>query len=76
VNEYKPLTVGDLASISGALPSFHLPMIPLDLSTLAIIAPFAASVAAVVMRCKYQRVETHVESSWSLCLKQILMRRF
>jgi MFS superfamily sulfate permease-like transporter len=40
-------TVGDLASIAGALPNFHLPGVPWDLSTLAVVAPVAASVAAV-----------------------------
>jgi SulP family sulfate permease len=40
-------TVGDLASIAGGLPSFHLPEVPFTLETLAIIFPYAAVVAAV-----------------------------
>jgi MFS superfamily sulfate permease-like transporter len=40
-------TVGDVAAVSGALPVFHLPNVPFDLHTLTVIAPFAASVAAV-----------------------------
>ena len=40
-------TVGDVAAVSGALPAFHLPSVPFDLHTLTVIAPFAASVAAV-----------------------------
>lgn len=33
-------TVGDLASIAGGLPAFHIPMAPLELETLWIILPF------------------------------------
>ena len=40
-------SVGDLASIAGGLPSFHLPMVPLNLETLKIILPYASVVAAV-----------------------------
>jgi SulP family sulfate permease len=40
-------TVGDLASIEGGLPSFHLPSVPLNLETLQIIFPYAAILAAV-----------------------------
>ena len=40
-------TVGDVAAVSGALPAFHLPSVPVNLHTLTVIAPFAASVAAV-----------------------------
>ena len=40
-------TVGDLASIRGGFPPFHLPNIPLTLETLTIILPFAAIVAGV-----------------------------
>lgn len=40
-------TVGDLASISGGLPSFAVPAVPLDWHTLTIIFPYAAIVAAV-----------------------------
>lgn len=40
-------TVGDLASIEGGLPTFHLPSVPLNLETLKIIFPYAAILAAV-----------------------------
>ncbi|RLA61034.1 MAG: sodium-independent anion transporter [Epsilonproteobacteria bacterium] len=40
-------TVSDLASVSGGLPTFHLPSIPLNLETLKIIFPYAAIMAAV-----------------------------
>ncbi len=40
-------TVGDLASIAGALPSFHIPMVPLTLETLQIIFPYAVILAAI-----------------------------
>ena len=39
--------VGDIASVAGALPSFHLPQVPLSLETLAVVLPFSAGVAAV-----------------------------
>ena len=40
-------TVGDLASIKGGLPSFHLPEVPLNWETLVIIFPYAFILAAV-----------------------------
>lgn len=40
-------TVGDLASISGGLPSFHIPMVDLSLETLYIIFPYALILAAI-----------------------------
>jgi len=39
--------VGDLASIEGGLPALHIPMVPLDLSTLKIILPYAVILAAI-----------------------------
>ncbi len=39
--------VGDLASIKGGLPSFHLPMVPLNFATLEIILPYAVILAAI-----------------------------
>ncbi len=39
--------VGDLASIQGGLPSFHIPMVPLNLATFEIILPYAAILAAI-----------------------------
>ncbi|MVP01089.1 SulP family inorganic anion transporter [Paenibacillus lutrae] len=40
-------TVGDMGQITGTLPLFHLPMIPLNFETLAIIFPYAMSLALV-----------------------------
>ncbi len=39
--------VGDLASIKGGLPAFHIPMVPLNFETLKIIFPFAVILAAI-----------------------------
>ncbi len=39
--------VGDMASIEGGLPSFHIPMVPLTLETLQIILPYAFILAAI-----------------------------
>lgn len=39
--------VGDLASISGGLPSFHFPSIPFSLETLWIILPYSIVMAGV-----------------------------
>ncbi len=40
-------TVGDIASIQGGFPPFHLPAVPLNLETLTIIFPYAAIMAGV-----------------------------
>ena len=40
-------TVGDIASIQGGFPPFHIPSVPFDLETLMIIFPYAAIVAGV-----------------------------
>ncbi len=40
-------TVGDLASIAGELPAFHIPMVPLTLDTLYIILPYSLILAAI-----------------------------
>ena len=40
-------TVGDMASIQGGFPPFHLPMVPLTLETLMLIFPYAAIMAGV-----------------------------
>ena len=40
-------TVGDIASIQGTFPPFHLPAVPLTLDTLIVIFPYAAIVAGV-----------------------------
>lgn len=40
-------TVGDIASIQGGFPPFHLPDVPLNFETLYIILPYAAIVAGV-----------------------------
>ena len=40
-------TVGDLASISGGFPPFHIPQVPFSLDTLQVITPYALIVAGV-----------------------------
>ncbi len=40
-------TVGDMASISGGFPPFHIPAVPISFETLQIIFPYAAVVAGV-----------------------------
>lgn len=40
-------TVGDMASIKGVLPSFHIPAVPFNMETLMIIFPYAIILAAV-----------------------------
>ncbi len=40
-------TIGDIASIEGGFPPFHLPAVPFNVETLAIIFPYAAVVAGV-----------------------------
>ena len=39
--------VGDVASIAGGLPSFHIPTVPFSLETLFIIFPYAVILAAI-----------------------------
>ncbi|MGB5227604.1 MAG: SulP family inorganic anion transporter [Eudoraea sp.] len=40
-------TIGDIASIQGGFPPFHIPELPFSLETLQIIFPYAAIVAGV-----------------------------
>ncbi len=40
-------TVGDLASVAGGLPEFHIPMVPMTWETLMIIFPVAVTLAAI-----------------------------
>lgn len=40
-------TVGDLGSIAGGLPNFHIPQVPFNLETFKIIFPYALILAAV-----------------------------
>ena len=40
-------TVGDIAHISGAIPSFHLPLVPFTLETLWIVLPYSLILAAI-----------------------------
>lgn len=40
-------TVGDIASIKGGFPPFHIPDLPFDFSTLQVIFPYALIVAGV-----------------------------
>jgi SulP family sulfate permease len=39
--------VGDLASISGGLPTWHIPMVPLNWETFQIILPYSVILAAI-----------------------------
>jgi SulP family sulfate permease len=39
--------VGDIASIKGGLPGFHIPSVPLNWETLAIIFPYSVILAAI-----------------------------
>ena len=39
--------VGDMASIEGGLPAFHIPAVPLNFETLRIIVPYAFILAAI-----------------------------
>lgn len=39
--------VGDLASIQGGLPAFHIPSVPLSMATLQVIFPYALILAAI-----------------------------
>jgi SulP family sulfate permease len=43
----KTRTVGDLASIHGALPRFHLPQVPYNFETLGIVLPYAIVLAII-----------------------------
>nr|WP_324286805.1 SulP family inorganic anion transporter [Methylobacillus flagellatus] len=40
-------TVGDLGSIAGGLPSFHVPQVPFNLETMKIIFPYSLILAAI-----------------------------
>ncbi len=40
-------TVGDIASIQGGFPPFHIPIVPINLETLTLIFPYAAIMAGV-----------------------------
>lgn len=40
-------TVGDLGSIAGGLPSFHIPDVPFNLQTLMIVLPYSLVLAAI-----------------------------
>ncbi len=40
-------TVGDIASIGGSFPPFHVPDVPYDLETLRIVLPYAVILAAI-----------------------------
>jgi sulfate permease, SulP family len=40
-------SVGDLGSIAGGLPAFHIPLVPLKLETLQIVLPYSLILAAI-----------------------------
>ncbi len=44
---FETKTVGDIASIAGGLPDFHLPMVPFSMETLWIILPYSIILAAI-----------------------------
>jgi len=44
---FESRTVGDMASIAGGLPDFHIPMVPFSLETLKIILPYSIILAAI-----------------------------
>ena len=63
-------TVGDMASIKGGFPPFHIPKIPFTYETLQIIFPYAAIVAGVgliesllTLNIVDQITETHGQSN-------------
>ncbi len=47
ITGFDVLTIGDVGNISGSLPSFAFPDIPLNLETLKIILPYSISLALV-----------------------------
>jgi SulP family sulfate permease len=40
-------SVGDMSSIAGGLPEFHIPTVPLNMETFSIILPYAVILAAI-----------------------------
>ena len=40
-------TIGDIASISAGLPSFHIPMVPITMESIGIVLPYAILMASV-----------------------------
>ncbi len=44
---FETKTVGDIASIAGGLPDFHLPIVPFSMETLWIILPYSIILAAI-----------------------------
>lgn len=44
---FETKTVGDIASIAGGLPDFHLPTVPFSMETLWIILPYSIILAAI-----------------------------
>jgi SulP family sulfate permease len=54
-------TVGDLGSIKGGLPTFHVPQVPLNWETLRIIFPYALILAADAE--PYRRNDRHARSA-------------
>ena len=40
-------TIGDLSSIAGGLPQFHIPMVPINLETISIVLPYSIVMALV-----------------------------
>ena len=60
--------VGDIASISGGLPGFHVPEVPFNLETLWIILPYAVILAAIGLiesLLTLRLIDEITETSWS-----------
>ncbi|MGI9275233.1 MAG: SulP family inorganic anion transporter [Endozoicomonas sp.] len=63
-------TVGEVAGIAGGLPTFSIPMVPINLETLAIIFPYSLVLAAIgiiesllTLRMVDEITETHGSSN-------------
>ncbi len=63
-------SVGDMASIAGGLPSFHIPQVPLAWETVGVILPYALILAAIgliesllTMNLVAELTETHGKAS-------------
>ncbi len=68
--------VGDMASIAGGLPSFHIPAVPLTFETLRIVFPYAVILALIgliesllTLNLVAEMTETHGKASKE-CLAQ------
>ena len=58
-------TVGDMASIAGGFPPFHIPSVPFTFATLALIFPYAAIVAGVGLIESSRPLDRCAARSWA-----------